>query len=32
MRCYGLSVIGITVTKGGYLRGSELYKISRTIK
>ena len=29
--CYGPSVISVTVTKGGYLRDSGLYKTSRTI-
>ena len=29
--CYGPSVISVTVTKGGYLRGSGLYRISGTI-
>ena len=29
---YGPSVINITVTKGGYSRGSRLYKISKTIE
>ena len=28
---YGPSVISITVTKGGYLKGSRLYKTSRII-
>ena len=29
--CYGPSVISVTVTKGGHLRGSGLYKTSGTI-
>ena len=29
--CYGPSVISVTVTKGGHLRGSKLYKTSGTI-
>ena len=29
--CYGPSVISVTVTTGGYLRGGGLYKTSRTI-
>ena len=28
---YGLSVISVTVTKGGHLRGNGLYKTSGTI-
>ena len=28
---YGPSVISVTVTEGGYLRSSKLYKTSRTI-
>ena len=30
--CYGPSVISVTVTKGGHLRGSGLYRTSRTIR
>ena len=30
--CYRLSVISVTATKGGYLRGGKLYKTSKTIK
>ena len=30
-KCYRPSVISVTVTKGGYLRGNRLYKISKTI-
>ena len=30
--CYGPSVISVTVTKGGHLRGSRLYRTSRTIE
>ena len=30
--CYGLSVISVTVTKGGHLRGSGLYGTSKTIR
>ena len=30
--CYGPSVISVTVTKGGHLRGSRLYKTSGTIR
>ena len=29
--CYGPSIISVTVTKGEYLRGSRLYKTSKTI-
>ena len=29
---YGPSVISVIVTKGGYLRGSRLYKTSKTIR
>ena len=29
--CYGPSIISITVTKGGHLRGSRLYRTSRII-
>ena len=29
--CYGPSVISVTVTKGGYLRGGGLYKTSKTM-
>ena len=29
--CYGPSVISVTVTTGGHLRGSRLYKTSRTM-
>ena len=29
--CYGPSVISVTVTKRGHLRGSRLYKTSKTI-
>ena len=29
--CYRPSVINVTVTKGGHLRGSGLYRTSRTI-
>ena len=29
--CYGPSIIRVTVTKGGYLRGSRLYGTSKTI-
>ena len=29
--CYGPSVISITVTKGGHLRGSGLYKTSKAM-
>ena len=29
--CYGPSVIGVTVTKGGHPRGSGLYGTSKTI-
>ena len=29
--CYGLSVISVIVTKGGYLRGGGLYGTSGTI-
>ena len=29
--CYGHSVISVTVTKGGYPRGSGLYRTSGTI-
>ena len=32
MRCYGPSVISITVTKGEHLRSSGLYKISGIIR
>ena len=32
LSCYKPSVISVTVTKGGYLRGSRLYKISKTIR
>ena len=28
---YGPSIISVTVTKGGHLRGSRLYKTSKTI-
>ena len=31
MECYGLSVISVTVTKGGYLRSNRFYKTSGTI-
>ena len=31
-KCYGPSVISITVTKGGHLKGSRFYKTSKTIK
>ena len=30
--CYGPSVISVIVTKGGHLRGSRLYKTSKTIR
>ena len=30
--CYGPSVISVTVTKGGHLRGSGLYGTSGTIR
>ena len=29
--CYGPSIISVTVTKGGYLRGGGLYKTSGTM-
>ena len=29
--CYGPSVISVTVTKGGHLRGGGLYKTSGTM-
>ena len=29
---YGPSVISITVTKGGHLKGSRLYRTSKTIR
>ena len=29
---YGPSIISVTVTKGGYLRGNRLYKTSKTIR
>ena len=29
--CYRPSVISVTVTKGGHLRGNKLYKTSKTI-
>ena len=32
LNCYGPSVISVMVTKGGYLRGSRLYKTSKTIR
>ena len=28
MNCYGPSVISVTVTKGGHLRGNRLYRTS----
>ena len=28
---YGLSIISVTVTKGGHPKGSELYETSKTI-
>ena len=31
IRCYGPSVISVTVTKEGHLSGSKLYKTSRTM-
>ena len=31
-KCYGPSVISVTVTKGGYLSGSGLYRTSETIE
>ena len=31
MKCYRPSVISVTVTKGGHLRGSKLYRTSGTI-
>ena len=31
MRCYGPSVISVTVTKGGHLSGSRLYGTSKTM-
>ena len=30
--CYGPSVISVTVTKGGHLRGGGLYRTSKTIR
>ena len=30
-QCYGPNIISITVTKGGYLRDSGLYKTSGTM-
>ena len=30
-KCYGPSVISVTVTKGGHSRGSKLYGTSKTI-
>ena len=32
LKCYGPSVISVTVTKGGHPRGSRLYRTSKTIK
>ena len=29
--CYGPSIISVTVTKGGHLRGGGLYKTSKTM-
>ena len=31
LSCYGPSVISVTVTKGGHLRGNRLYRTSKTI-
>ena len=31
-KCYGPGVISVTVTKGGQLKGSRLYRTSGTIK
>ena len=31
MGCYGPSIISVTVTKGGHLRGGGLYRTSRTM-
>ena len=30
--CYGPNVISVTVTKGGHVRGNELYGTSGTIR
>ena len=31
IKCYGPSVISVTVTKGGHLRGGGLYGTSKTM-
>ena len=31
MKCYRPSVISVTATKGGHLRGGRLYRTSKTI-